>query len=283
MRSRFFSFTHVLIGKPVPTFPGHALPLRMSLSENRFPLFRDMRCLCACPYRKTGSHFSGTCVMHAFSTEMIRIGACADGNTGDRGIAAPHPQYLPGGRNCARRRRVGPRGIPARRRAGRKGRSMTMTNAEYFRRQAATCVRLAKFCRDLEVARGLFGMAQEFKAKAAELDTDLQAMPLRALGQSSDAACGSTTPPDTIDSATASLWSRPRPPPSGRAGLRRGLGAQFGLVAGRPASRRRQGGGADYHFGAGVSPRCGLHATSPPFHNWAILKGGLPGGMRPWG
>jgi hypothetical protein len=35
--------------------------LRMSLSENRFPLFRDMR-VCACPYRKTGSHFSGTCV-----------------------------------------------------------------------------------------------------------------------------------------------------------------------------------------------------------------------------
>jgi hypothetical protein len=54
-----------------------------------------MRCFCACPYRKTGCHFSGTCVMHAFSTGMIRIGACADGNTGDGGIAAPHPQYLP--------------------------------------------------------------------------------------------------------------------------------------------------------------------------------------------
>src|SRR5262245_50038513 len=94
------------------------------------------------------------------------------------------------GGNCARRYRVDLKGIPARRRAGRKGRRMTMTNAEYFRRQAATCLRLAKFCRDLEVARGLFGMAQEFKAKAAELDTDLQAMPLPALGQSSDAACG---------------------------------------------------------------------------------------------
>jgi hypothetical protein len=67
---------------------------------------------------------------------------------------------------------------------------MTMTNAEYFRRQAATCLRLAKFCRDLEVARGLFGMAQEFKAKAAELDADLQAMPLHALGQNPDVACG---------------------------------------------------------------------------------------------
>jgi hypothetical protein len=38
-----FLFAHVLIGQPVPTFPGHAFTL------------------CACPYRKTGSHFSGTC------------------------------------------------------------------------------------------------------------------------------------------------------------------------------------------------------------------------------
>ncbi len=45
-----------------------------------------------------------------------------------------------------------------------------MTNAEYFRRQAATCLRLAQVCRDLKVARGLFALAQEFKAKAAELD-----------------------------------------------------------------------------------------------------------------
>src|SRR5262245_18427504 len=37
----------------------------MSLSENRFPLFRDMRLVCACPYRKTGSHFSGTCAWSA--------------------------------------------------------------------------------------------------------------------------------------------------------------------------------------------------------------------------
>jgi hypothetical protein len=36
----------------------------------------------------------------------------------------------------------------------------------------------------------LFGMAQEFKAKAAELDADLQAMPLHALGQNPDVACG---------------------------------------------------------------------------------------------
>ena len=72
---------------------------------------------------------------------------------------------------------------------GKKGRNITLTNAEYFRRQAATCLRLAKFCRDLEVARGLFGMAQEFKAKAAEMDADLRPMPLSTLKQSSDAAC----------------------------------------------------------------------------------------------
>lgn len=47
---------------------------------------------------------------------------------------------------------------------------MHMPNAEYFRRQAATCLRLAKGCRDLDVARGLFGLAHEFKAKAAEID-----------------------------------------------------------------------------------------------------------------
>jgi hypothetical protein len=127
--------------------------------------------------------------MHAFFDGNARIGACADGNTGDRDIEAPATTIFAEGGELRRSRGVGPRGIPARRRAGRKGRSMTMTNAEYFRRQAATCLRLAKFCRDLEVARGLFGMAQEFKAKAAEMDADLQPMPLPALGQSSDAAC----------------------------------------------------------------------------------------------
>ena len=47
---------------------------------------------------------------------------------------------------------------------------MHSANAEYFRRQAATCLRLAQFCRDLDTARGLFGLATEFKAKAAEMD-----------------------------------------------------------------------------------------------------------------
>lgn len=51
---------------------------------------------------------------------------------------------------------------------------MHMPDAEYFRHQAATCLRLAQVCRDLEVARRLFGMAGEFKSKAAEMDAGLQ-------------------------------------------------------------------------------------------------------------
>jgi hypothetical protein len=47
---------------------------------------------------------------------------------------------------------------------------MHSANAAYFRRQAATCLRLAQFCRDLDTARGLFGLATEFKTKAAEMD-----------------------------------------------------------------------------------------------------------------
>src|SRR5262245_6184534 len=124
----------------------------------------------------------------------------------------PAPTIFAERGNCADAAALAPRGIPARRRAGRKGRCMTMTNAEYFRRQAATCLRLAKFCRDLEVARGLFGMAQEFKAKAAELDTDLEAMPLPAPGRSSAVSGGPTTPAATSRLGTAGLRSRPRAP-----------------------------------------------------------------------
>jgi hypothetical protein len=65
---------------------------------------------------------------------------------------------------------------------------MHMTNAEYFRRQAATCLRLAQFCRDLEVARGLFGLAHEFKTRAAEMDGGLPSMALPANGHSSETA-----------------------------------------------------------------------------------------------
>ena len=53
---------------------------------------------------------------------------------------------------------------------------MHTPDADYFRHQAATCLRLAQFCRDLEVARRLFGMAGEFKSKAAEMDAGLRTM-----------------------------------------------------------------------------------------------------------
>jgi hypothetical protein len=36
------SLAHDLIGKPVPTFPDHAVCWRMIFSESRFPLFRIM-------------------------------------------------------------------------------------------------------------------------------------------------------------------------------------------------------------------------------------------------
>ncbi|HEY7663913.1 MAG TPA: hypothetical protein VH934_12415 [Xanthobacteraceae bacterium] len=66
---------------------------------------------------------------------------------------------------------------------------MHMPNADYFRRQAATCLRLAQGCRDLEVARGLFGLAHEFKAKAAEID-GLQSVSFAPIGEDPEAARG---------------------------------------------------------------------------------------------
>jgi hypothetical protein len=65
---------------------------------------------------------------------------------------------------------------------------MHMPNADYFRRQAATCLRLAQSCRDLEVARGLFGLAHEFKAKAAEMDAGLQPISLPSIERGSETA-----------------------------------------------------------------------------------------------
>jgi hypothetical protein len=65
---------------------------------------------------------------------------------------------------------------------------MHMPDADYFRHQAATCLRLAQFCRDLEVARRLFGMAGEFKSKAAELDAGLQTMTVPAIEPTGDSA-----------------------------------------------------------------------------------------------
>ena len=53
--------------------------------------------------------------------------------------------------------------------------------AEYLRHQAAVCQRLSRTCFDLQVAAQLREIAEEFRAKAAELDR----IPLAP-----DATCG---------------------------------------------------------------------------------------------
>ena len=151
---------------------------------------------------------------------------------------------------------------------------MAMTNAEYFRRQAATLPALAKFCRDLEVARGLFGMAQEFKAKAAEVDADLQPMPSPALGRR-------LRLDDPPDSTTAGLRPQPGLASLGLPALAPSLELPaLGRNSGWLQAVRRHAGdraadsrsltiptesanarcrlaffGADYRFGAGLSLR----------------------------
>jgi hypothetical protein len=65
---------------------------------------------------------------------------------------------------------------------------MHAINAEYFRRQAATCLRLAQICRDLEVARGLFGLAHEFKTRAAKMDDGLPTPPLHSIEHGAETA-----------------------------------------------------------------------------------------------
>jgi hypothetical protein len=88
----------------------------------------------------------------------------------------------------SRRTGVGGGVDPSGDRREKRGDPMHVTNAEYFRRQAATCLRLAQVCRDLEVARGLFGLAHEFKTKAAEMDDGLPSMPLRPVRHSAETA-----------------------------------------------------------------------------------------------
>ena len=45
-----------------------------------------------------------------------------------------------------------------------------MTNAEYFRQQAANCLYLSRQCFDLNVAERLRVMAADFVAKAEEIE-----------------------------------------------------------------------------------------------------------------
>lgn len=66
--------------------------------------------------------------------------------------------------------------------------SMHIPDADYFRHQAATCLRLGQSCRDLVVARRLFSMAGEFKSKAAEMDAGLQTMTVPAIDPGQETA-----------------------------------------------------------------------------------------------
>jgi hypothetical protein len=51
---------------------------------------------------------------------------------------------------------------------------------EYLKKQAAHCMSLARACFDLETARQLRLMAEDFKAKAAEIEaTTRQARPMQ--------------------------------------------------------------------------------------------------------
>ena len=63
---------------------------------------------------------------------------------------------------------------------------MHIPDADYFRHQAATCLRLGQSCRDLVVARRLFSMAGEFKSKAAEMDAGLRTMTVPSI----EPSCG---------------------------------------------------------------------------------------------
>jgi len=57
-----------------------------------------------------------------------------------------------------------------------------MPRAEYFRRQAETCLRLARVCRDEDATRRLLALADEYhaKAQATEMDDAPLSTPPRA-------------------------------------------------------------------------------------------------------
>jgi hypothetical protein len=54
-----------------------------------------------------------------------------------------------------------------------------MLTAEYLRRQAETCLRIARGCFDLTSAERLRYLAAELRAKAAEIEEDQRLPPLR--------------------------------------------------------------------------------------------------------
>ena len=59
-----------------------------------------------------------------------------------------------------------------------------MLTADYLRRQADTCLRIARSCFDLTAAERLRYMALELRAKAVEIEED-ERMPPPALGRTS--------------------------------------------------------------------------------------------------
>jgi hypothetical protein len=54
-----------------------------------------------------------------------------------------------------------------------------MLTAQYLRRQAETCLRIARGCFDLTTVERLRHLAAELKAKAAEIEEDERLPPLR--------------------------------------------------------------------------------------------------------
>jgi hypothetical protein len=54
-----------------------------------------------------------------------------------------------------------------------------MTTAEYLRRQAETCLRIARGCFDLTTVERLRHLAAELKTKAAEIEEDERLPPFR--------------------------------------------------------------------------------------------------------
>src|SRR5262245_2812464 len=272
------AFAHVLIGKPVPTFPGHAG-------------------FCACPYRKTGSHFSGTCDARVFDGNG-RIGARADGDTSNRGIEAPAPTIFARGRGTAPTpAALSPRGIPAGRRAGRKGAEHDHDERRVFPSPSCDlpaageilpgprgCARLVRHGPGVQGQGGRNGRRSAADAaprartklgRRLRLDhSSLPTLPTRPRQ--------GLVPAGTALQPWGAIWACCRP-----SGVTPATGRRIHALLTVPteaanARCRLTFFGADYRFGAGLSLRCGLHATSPPFHNWAILKGGLPGLMRQW-
>jgi hypothetical protein len=63
-----------------------------------------------------------------------------------------------------------------------------MVSSEYFRRQAALCLRLAATVKDKKIAGVLVAMADDFSDRADEVDPSLKSTSPGSLGSNGDAA-----------------------------------------------------------------------------------------------